>query len=218
MARKLMVDGAPPAGANEFKVEPAKADAEPGNEARLSEPYKFTGPVESEFPTAAESTTAQLPHEGGMQRIIDEIYVLDIYETWKRLERGLSVGEDGCTDYATLMRHLDKADAHTRKAHQLYIVARLAQERFEIEAQQLEAGLRNAASKVLQGEKTAGVRSKAITDADVLAQIQVIAPDEWNRLAIKRLEHRKTTEHLEQLVSVWASRARSLQAMVGKVR
>jgi len=178
-----------------------------------AEPVKPTKP----YPFADSASRRYVRTDPHMARIFETLFQVDIWENFKRLKAALRVGEKH-RDYATLMKALDEAEDNARLAHSLFVNAKLVAERFETDALLIEAGMRKEATALLQGEKTAGRLSKAITDADVVAQCATMFPDEWTRIQVDRRQHKLTVSHLEHLVTCWTSRCRSLQTMVAKVR
>lgn len=169
------------------------------------------------YPFAGAENKRQLRADPHMARIFETLFEVDIWEDFKRLRSALKIGEKH-RDYATLMKALDEAEDNSRAAHGLFINAKLIQEKFDLDASMIESAMRKEATSVLQDEKAAGRRSKAITDADVTAQCASMFADEWAKIQTDKRQHKLTVDDLEHLVSCWNSRCRSLQTMVAKVR
>jgi hypothetical protein len=112
------------------------------------------------------------------------------------------------------VERLDNAEDNARRAHRLYVCARVDAERFNLDAELVEAAMRGQAIERLQHEKTIGQRSKAITEADVTAMSAAMFPDEWRDLADRRIKSRKMLEHLEAFASLWTSRCHSLSRLI----
>jgi hypothetical protein len=102
-----------------------------------------------------------------------------------------------------------------REAHRLYITARLDMERFDVDYDQIVGSMREEAARSLQREKDSGVRSKAITEADVTARVSDLFPDEVLTASERKLQTRKTVEHLKHLVEVFKARGFALLALAG---
>jgi hypothetical protein len=169
------------------------------------------------FPFAGKANARELRANPQMSRIFETLFQVDIWEEFKRLRTALKVGEKH-RDYATLMKSLDEAEDNSRIAHSLFVNARMLPEGFDANALVIESQMRKEATQELQDEKASGQRSKAITDADIVAQCATMFADEWTKLQADRKRHKLTVDHIEHLVDCWRSRCKSLQTMVAKVR
>lgn len=188
-------------------------------EVETATPEETSLPPDEGFPSLEKETNVHPEPSPGMRRIVMHLFDSseDIWEMYKRLQKALTVGERR-TDYATLMQALDEAEDNWRSAHRLYCVARLEQERVDMDASVLEAAARREALRQLEAEKESGQRKKQITEADIEGRMLEVFPEDVRRLKELKLKVRKTVEHTQELTSMWASRARSLQTMVGKLR
>lgn len=176
-------------------------------------------PPGDQFPTLEKEANVHPEPSPGMRRIISHIFDSDedVWETYQQLKQALKVGERR-TDYGTLMHALDEAEENWGKAHRLYCIARVEQERVEMDAAVLESVARREALKQLEAEKDSGQRKKQITEADIEARVLEVYPEDARRLRELKLKVRKTVENAQELVSMWSSRTRTLQTMVGKLR
>lgn len=144
--------------------------------------------------------------------VVERIFDLpDPASEYEALEKHLTAG---LGEHDSAARALDSAEDRARRAHRLYVNAKLDFERFQADAEVVTAALRQRAMEVLQRQKDAGQRSKAITDADVVAQCAAMFPDEWRDLADRRARAKLALEHLERFSDLWMSRCRSLSALV----
>lgn len=157
------------------------------------------------------------PLNAKVARIVESVFIDDPDAVYTRLEAGLRVGERR-TDYSTLMRALDDAEGNARDAHRLMITAKLEAERWELENRSIYAAMREQARDALQAEKDKKQRSKAITDADVEDMAAIMFPDEYAAQQVKLRRVNLTVKSMEDLVSKWDSRCRSLQTMLSKLR
>jgi hypothetical protein len=155
----------------------------------------------------------------GFQRVQTSVFkIADFAGEYARLVQGLVAGQQGRTDEATLMEHLDNALDNARRAHKLYCRAVQIHESFELDAKEVEGGWRSEALAALQAEKTAGVRSKSITNDDTEAQIAVMFRTQWKALRMSRLEIEQTEEHCKVLAKLWGERPGNLQSLLARVR
>jgi hypothetical protein len=176
-------------------------------------------PATSQQPTPAAlvSPFGAMPGHGpGFARITETIFDLpDPAAEYADLEAALQLGTkslDSITDA------LDRAEDNARRAHRLYVCARVDAERFNLDADVIEAAMRTQAVAELQREKDSGLRTKQITDGDTTAKVAVMYPDEHRDLSERRIKSRKMVEHLEAFASLWRSRCYSLAKMLESKR
>jgi hypothetical protein len=150
-------------------------------------------------------------------RIVDRVFNEDIFSSYDRLEKGLSLG-GGRSDYATLVKFLDEAEDNAREAHRLFVNARLESERIELESTSNVASLWNDARRQLEAEKDAGSRKKQVTDTDVKYAVAELFPEQWRHEESRRIKAKYTKEHLERLADLWKTRAHSLTVMLQTMR
>lgn len=109
---------------------------------------------------------------------------------------------------------LNAAEDNARRAHALYIVARVEHEAFDLEMTPVVEAMREAANKELQNEKDAKQRSKAITDADVKGRASVLFPDEWALVQARRSKAEAMLDTLKHFADLWKQRCFSLSTML----
>lgn len=151
-----------------------------------------------------------------IERIAETIYAIDASKDYDDLEKNLVVGEER-GDFRTLQQHLDKAEDRARRAHRLYLGAKLERARWELDAQVTNAAMRKAAVDDLETDKAAG-RKKQITESDVTAKMAQLFPDEFRSQEIKRAKLKGVEEHLERLAELWKGRCHSLGTMLNNLR
>lgn len=183
-------------------------------EARVADAtVRSAGIVQSAQEARGETPFAALPvMDKGFERIKDTIFQLpDPDAEYADLERALVLGTQ---QFDSISAALDKAEDHARRAHRLYVCARVEAEKFNIDADIVEGAMRTQAVSELQREKDAGIRTKQITDADTSARLGAMFPDEWRDLQERRIESRKMVEHLERFSDLWRSRCYSLAKLL----
>jgi hypothetical protein len=151
------------------------------------------------------------------ERIVETIYQVDAFKDYAELEQSLEVG-DQRGDYRTLTEHLDKAERRARRAHALYLGAKLELARWELDSEVTLAGMRKQASEALEEEKQRGERKKMITNDDVRSRMGEMFPDEWRHQELKRVKLKGTVEHLERLAELWKVKCFSLGTMLSNLR
>jgi hypothetical protein len=149
--------------------------------------------------------------------IVEMVFVEHPLDEYKKLEAALRIG-DKRNDHGTVTKALDEAESNARLAHRLWMTARVERERWEKENAIVFAGMRDEASKVLEREKADGLRKKQITDADVEAMCAICFPQDWKAQELKRKRLEAMVKSMENLNECWASRCRTLQAMLTKMR
>lgn len=153
---------------------------------------------------------------GGFEKIIEKIIVVDIEATYDRLEEALRVGEKR-NDRQTLMKALDNAESNARKAHDLLATAKIETERWEADNLPIIGAMREKATEMLSAERTVikeeKGRAKMITDADVDGMAATMFPEEWKAQKVARERTKMIERSIENLLTLWTSRCRTLQAM-----
>jgi hypothetical protein len=152
-----------------------------------------------------------------LDRIVEEVFVRDLYAEWKELEAGLTVGEKR-SEHAYAVRELDLAASRAYRAHRLYLTARAAREEWEAENETIFGAMVAQAHHELEVEKEAGTRKKQITDADIRSKVATLFPDEWQAQERKRRKVELTVKSLERLAEIWFNKCADLRAGVGKQR
>src|ERR1700722_7126194 len=117
-------------------------------------------------------------HEG-FQKIVESVFVENPWEEYKRLEAKLHIGQEGRALHATVNGALDEAETNARKAHRLWMTARVERSRWELANAAIFGAAKIEATRILQHEKDEGKRNKQITDADVEAMLVTKFGDEW---------------------------------------
>lgn len=154
-----------------------------------------------------------------LQRIVTSTFTMPaVDEAATRLEEKLHAIRPSRCDYGTIADALDEAQENARLAMQLLVNAKLANDRFIADAQLTESGMRDHVHARLQSEKDRGQRSKAITDADVVAAMANCFPDEWQQIELTKHQARRTIAYLEDLCDRMRERARDLRALVSNAR
>jgi hypothetical protein len=156
----------------------------------------------------------------GFDRVTERVFAAcDPERDFGRIEEELSIGVAAHrADYATIADALERSEDNARIAHRLLVGAKVAHDRFEADAEVIATSMREQAVARLQAEKGRGERSKAITDADVVSMMAALFPDEWRATEERRSKARRMTAHLERLADLWASRCRTLSALLGSMR
>jgi len=157
------------------------------------------------------------PSMGRFSRLVstvtDEAEGVDVEQEYEELEKRLSISEALTPE--VIKREQNEVDRLAYAAHRLYVLARIALERFDTEAGISQAAMRTQAAVSLQSEKDAGKRSKAITDADVQQRMAELYPDEVRAVDDQKIRARKAVENLENLAERWARRSWTLSSMAG---
>lgn len=183
----------------------------------VATPTKPLAPPPPERAAAASALEA-LVFGPGYDQIVERVFSIDPVPQYDEIEDKLFVGKPGNADYDTVRDALDEAEDNARLAHKLFTNAKVAREAFDRDCEVILASMRDAANTSLQAEKDAGKRSKAITDADVVARMASMFPDEWKRCEDRKLRAKNMVAHLEVLAELWKGRPRSLQVIMSTMR
>jgi hypothetical protein len=173
------------------------------------------GKAKVEFPSANAATEKNMAP--GFERIIEHVFIVDIWETYEKLESRLRIGDER-KDYGRVIKELDDAESNARLAHRLWTTALVAREEFEQNNEVIFAAMRQQATMELQDEKEAGKRNKTITDADVVSRCALNWPDEFGAQELKKKKVKAMEKSMEDLANKWDSRCRSLATIATKLR
>lgn len=152
-----------------------------------------------------------------LDRIVERVVNVDALDDYEELEGKLRIGEKR-TEYGTVAKHLDDAEDDARRAHRLFVAAKLEYDRWVAETEVVLAPMRTEAVRALEQEKREGLRSKQITDADVVAKMAALYPDEFVHQESKRAKMKRTIDHLENFSDRWARRCGDLNALISTMR
>ncbi len=147
-------------------------------------------------------------------RIVETLYAADAFKDYDDLERNLEIG-DQRGDRATLREALDKAEARARRAHKLFMGAKLELVKWELDARKVEAAMRQKATEVLKNDPE---RTKRVTNDDVEAQMVESFPDEVASQEIKRAKLKGVTESLEHLTRRWDMKCGDIRTLLETLR
>jgi hypothetical protein len=151
------------------------------------------------------------------EAVVESVFNVDARAEYEDLEKSLFVGEQR-GDYGTLLKALDEAETKARRAHKLYLGAKLEQTNWQLNADVTDGAMREAAMDELEAEKELGERKKMITEADVKGRMQSKFPDQFRHQAQQRVKVEGTVKHLERLSELWMGRCRTLGTMLGTLR
>lgn len=147
----------------------------------------------------------------GLDRIVEKTFDLNIDAEYDSLE-GQLVINDALTPQ-TIRTALNKAEDNARRAHQIYVAAKVEVDLFEIEASKVEAAMRESVIKEMSADKAVKIRLKQISEADVQARMALSFPDEYVAIVSRRSRAKQTVEHLKRLSDLWVIRCRTLNSL-----
>lgn len=195
----------------------------------VSHPVDFTGPDPApnlSEPPQVQAPAAELGELFGppvfgnhYDRIVSRIFTVDPFGEYDELERDLKLDvSPERVDYGTLAMALNKGEDNARRAHKLFVNAKLHLAQVEAEVEKLEGTLRMQVVGELAQQKAEGKLSKAATKDDVIAEMSRIFPDEVMRFRTRIAKAKLSVEHLERLSDLWRSRCRTLDTLVSTAR
>lgn len=184
----------------------AKAAEKVTTDAKVADLVEEAEALRAPLPTVAA------PELGaGYSRIVETVFDLpNPEEVYGKLEADLMLG---FREHDSVRAALDRAETNASTAHRLYVNAKVAHERFALDADLVEAGLWDAATHELQAEKDAGNRSKAITDSDVKHRCAALFPDEWREIQDRKARAKGMLDHMLRLADLWQQRSASLRKL-----
>ncbi len=162
-------------------------------------------------PVAPPSPVGWKPKLGGgfdrvQHVVIDES--VDVEAEYAALEAELEIKEALTPE--VVRAALNRCERNAHRAHRLYVLARVQLDRFRIDTEVALGAMRDQAVAELTIEKTAGVRTKQITDADVASRAASTHPDEWRDISEGLARAEAMLKNLERFADVWYRRSWSL--------
>lgn len=150
---------------------------------------------------------------GGFDRVqlsvLDES--IDVTTEYESLQAELEIQEALTPE--VVRQSLNRCERNAHRAHRLYVLARVQMDRFRIDTEVALGAMRDEAVAALTLEKTAGVRTKQITDADVASRAASIHPDEWREISEGLARADAMLKNLERFADVWYRRSWSLSSL-----
>ena len=134
------------------------------------------------------------------ERILTRTYAIDVDEIARSLEGQLAIPDADRVDYGFIAKRAGTASENARTAHLLYVNAVAAREEFEARAETTLADIRRRALMSLAEAEAAGKlgKKKTVTNDDVEAEMARIAPDEYERLRVRRKKIELMVEQLKR--------------------
>lgn len=192
----------------------------------VSTPVDFTGPDPAPSPTQAANLAPELTEifgdpvfGNGYDRIVSKVFTVDPYGEYELLEFNLKLDvSPERVDYATLAQALNQGEDFARRAHKLFVNAKLHLAVVEAEVEKLEGSMRMRVVEKLADMKAKGELSKAATKDDIAAEMSRLFPDDVMRFRTRITKAKLSVEHLERLSDLWRSRCRTLDTLVSTSR
>lgn len=150
--------------------------------------------------------------------IVNKVLDVNIDTEYLHLTEQLKIGSPGYSDRGTIQAAIDNAEDNARRAHQIYVKAKLIKEEYEYETKPIIASMLQQANEVLEDDKKTGIRTKQITDSDLQHKASAMFPDQWISQNKKLRAYDQTIKHLEQLSIIWNSRCVSLRNLIQTIR
>lgn len=141
--------------------------------------------------------------------VIDES--VDVDAEYAALEAELEIVEALTPE--VVRAALNRCERNAKRAHRLYVLARVQLDRFRIDTEVALGAMRDEAVGELTTEKAAGVRTKQITDADVASRAAALHPDEWREISEGLARAEAMLKHFERFSDIWYRRSWSLGSL-----
>lgn len=153
----------------------------------------------------------------GFAKIVASHHLDDPFSEYQELEAALKV-QDKRNDHGSIMSALNDAETNARRAFRLYFASSIERRRWHLDNALVLGAMREQATRKLQAEKEAKIRNKMITDADVEGMAAILFPDEWREQQLTAEKVERTEKSMAHLAEMWASRCKSLNAMLSRSR
>jgi hypothetical protein len=168
------------------------------------------------FETAPDQQGMPAPPDlkRGFQEIAGKVFDtdLDLIKEFDIIEGSLSI--TGKLTPGVISRAANQSEDMARRAYLLYIVGKVEYESYMRRTEGLVAVLRDGATVELEKEKASGVRTKQITDADVISKIAAKYGDEWEDIQLRRARAKGMLGYLEILSDLSKKRCFTVARML----
>lgn len=154
---------------------------------------------------------AMPPMAPGYGGIVETVFDLpDPLAEYNELEAAL---QQGFGEFHNVTQALARAEDFARRAHRLYVNAKVDLERYLADANAVQGAMWDEAVAQLSLEKERGLRTKQVTDSDVQKRVAILYPDEWRDARVRIVQAEQTVKHLERLADLFQQRSRTLTAI-----
>lgn len=168
------------------------------------------------FGTAPDQSHMPAPPDlkRGFQEIASRVFDTDtdLIKEFDTIEGSLSI--TGSLSPGVISRAANQSEDMARRAYRLYIVGKVEYEAYMRRTEGLVAVLRDGATKALEMEKASGIRTKQITDADVISMIAAKYGDEWEDIQVRRNRAKGMLGYLEVLSDLSKKRCFTVARML----
>jgi len=167
-----------------------------------------------------------LPYKGqvpplpdGYTTIVNSVFNLpDPNAVYEEVLAGIRPIKASRASMSELLDALDAAQSVALKARGLLVNTKATIDTVGRDTLVLVSAMRDQATTQLEREKEAGLRKKAITEADVEQCLSTMFPDEWKSVKERESAAKRTVDLIENMCERACERARDLRAIVGASR
>jgi len=154
------------------------------------------------------------------ERILSRTFSIDPLALADELEGQLAIPDAERVEYGDLAKRAGMASENARKAHLLYVNAEAALAEFEARVKTTMAALRARAHESLATAEAEGKlgKKKTITNDDVESEMARIAPDEFERVEIKRARVKLMVEQLKREAELHRHFPHTIEALLSTSR
>lgn len=136
----------------------------------------------------------------------------DVVDEFATIEGALSI--TGKLTPGAITRVANQSEDMAWRAYKLFIAGKIEYESYMRQTEILLAGCRDGATQKLEQEKATNIRTKQITDADVLSYMAAEYPDEWDDIMLRRDRAKLMMKGLEQLSTLATKRCFTVGRML----
>lgn len=170
------------------------------------------------FESAADQEGGDFPPlpnlKRGFEEIVESVFDagVDVVAEYDAIEEALTIGN--ALTPGAIAEAANQTEKMAARAFRLYIVAKSEYEAYIRETDSIVGAVREAATAKLEKEKAAKIRTKQITDADVVGTAAQMYPDEWQRVNSRRDRAKGMLEYLNNLAALAKSRCFTVSNML----
>lgn len=190
-----------------------------GDRSLLDEVKEEIKKEEIQMPQSQPVMVSESKPNSSYDAIIETIFRIDPEAIHTRLMGDSKLPVDAhSADYGVLADALDRCMDNSRDAFLLYINAKVALTKLESDLEVQSSDMRRQATQILDAQKQSGARTKQVTDADVVAKMAALFPDEFRLYEEKKTKMKAAVAYFENLAALSKERAKDVRALVEVIR
>lgn len=151
---------------------------------------------------------------GDFANVVVTMHEVDLLAEYERLKAEMEP-DPARRNVQVIYAYVDAVESNARKAQELVGAAKVELIAFKATCERIMAGMRDVCTKELEEEKRTGVRTKQVTDGDVVARMRDKYGDEFADQERQLLKAENVVANLVSFAALWSGRCTRAGAMLG---